>query len=96
MLAAPVESARLFYATQRGNFDRVPVVINESARRFGFRLLEIVDEAISGGELVAYPREKACELCDYRPVCGPYEETRVRTKDGGEIVERVAEIRRMP
>ena len=36
--------------------------------------------ALSDGFLPAAPAEGDCEWCDYRRVCGPYEETRVAMK----------------
>ena len=33
------------------------------------------------GSLPAFPRERACDYCDYRIVCGPYEELRSAKKD---------------
>ena len=47
----------------------------------GCGLLAFVDKAVADGFLPAAPREKACAWCDFRTVCGPYEELRVRGKD---------------
>ena len=38
---------------------------------------DTLGDAIAQGFLPAAPAKDACEYCDYRPVCGPYEEQRV-------------------
>jgi hypothetical protein len=43
-------------------------------------VLEAIDYAVGNGLLPANPREDACQYCDYRPICGPYEEQRVKRK----------------
>ncbi len=37
-----------------------------------------IDGAIAEGFLPPVPQKDACEICDYRIVCGPYEELRAR------------------
>ena len=37
------------------------------------------------GFLPAAPRKKGCEHCEYLPVCGPYEEERVKEKSQPEL-----------
>ena len=77
MLGEPVTSARLYHATLKANFKSIAVrVPNDNT----VAVLETIDEAISTGLLPANPREDACEYCEYRPVCGPYEEQRVKRK----------------
>ena len=39
-----------------------------------------IDNAIIGGFLPAAPRKDGCKGCEYRPICGPYEEERVQSK----------------
>ncbi len=43
-------------------------------------VLKAAQRAIEKGFLPAAPRERACRYCDFRPVCGPYEELRASTK----------------
>jgi CRISPR/Cas system-associated exonuclease Cas4 (RecB family) len=72
-----VGSSRLYYPTVRANFRSAPILLpNQNAPR----VLQAINVAIEGGLLPANPREDACEHCDYRCVCGPYEEERVRRK----------------
>jgi ATP-dependent helicase/nuclease subunit B len=39
-----------------------------------------VGDALEAGFLPAAPVHRGCEWCDYRPVCGPYEEVRTAKK----------------
>ncbi|PYT19162.1 MAG: PD-(D/E)XK nuclease family protein [Acidobacteria bacterium] len=97
LLAAQVESGRLFYATQRGGYQHALIPLTERARAFLAKLLENIDGAIAGGFLPPAPQKGSCEMCDYRVVCGPYEELRVaRHKDRGDArLEPLTEIRAM-
>jgi CRISPR/Cas system-associated exonuclease Cas4 (RecB family) len=74
----PVRESRLYYCTTRGGFQEYSVPFSETAKRHGQTVLEIIDRAVESGNLPPAPREKACEWCDFRPVCGPYEERRTR------------------
>jgi len=80
LLGEPVEAGRLSYCTQRGNFTDVQIRITPQAKRHMQEVLTTIDEAIEKGFLPAAPKKDACSFCEYRPVCGPYEETRVRRK----------------
>src|SRR6185503_16851860 len=79
-LGAPVTSGRLFYCTAPGGFTDHEIPINETNRRAGLEVLEIIDRAIELGFLPAAPAERACTWCDFFSVCGPDEERRVRHK----------------
>lgn len=79
-LGATVTSGRLFYCTAPGGFTDHEIPITEANSRLGLEALEIVDRAIELGFLPAAPDEGACNWCDFRPVCGPYEEKRVANK----------------
>ena len=45
----------------------------------------MIDDDLAAGFLPAAPRDGACRYCDYRIVCGPYEEIRLRRKDQGRL-----------
>ena len=79
-LGLPVAAGRLFYCTAAGGFTDHEIPIDDSTRRAGLEALEIVDRAIELGFLPAAPAERACAWCDFRPVCGPHEEVRVKGK----------------
>jgi CRISPR/Cas system-associated exonuclease Cas4 (RecB family) len=86
-LGTPVGESRLFYCTTRGGFSErvVPLTAGEalpgSPRAAGALVLKVIDDAIAGGFLPPAPRKEACGRCDYRSVCGPYEEERAQRKD---------------
>ena len=80
-LEGEVEAGRLYYCTRRGEFQDRKVTLNTENRLKVSQALGIIDGAIADGFLPAAPRERACEWCDFRAVCGPYEELRVRRKD---------------
>ncbi len=40
---------------------------------------------LDDGFFPAAPAKDECKLCDYRRVCGPYEEIRAKQKDGGRL-----------
>lgn len=80
LLGQKVHSGLLFYATQRGNYTRLEIPLAPDAQQWIARVLDTIDEAIRQGFLPAAPRQQACEYCDYRMVCGPYEERRVKGK----------------
>lgn len=80
VLARPVEVGQLFFCTQRGEYRVTEVVLDASARERGARALAIIASGIEQGFLPAAPKERACDWCDYRLVCGPHEELRYRNK----------------
>jgi CRISPR/Cas system-associated exonuclease Cas4 (RecB family) len=75
-----VFAGRLWYCTSDGGFAEQVVELGEIARRHGVEALEIIDRAIEHGFLAAAPRERACQWCDFRAVCGPLEEVRFGRK----------------
>ena len=95
VLGRPVNESRLFFSTLAGGYDTRAVTLDETARRYGIEVLSIVDRAIETGVILPAPRRDACKWCDYRVVCGPWEETRVRRKDDTKLVDLEA-LRRLP
>lgn len=85
LLRTPVEAGVLFYATQRGGRRAIPIRLSPETRRRAAAALQTIDDALQKGFLPAAPRTDACGWCDYRPVCGPYEERRVQKKDPGPL-----------
>ncbi len=94
-LEEPVESAQLFYCTQRGDFRRYRFPLNESSRRTAGDVLQLIDSWVGRGFLPVAPRPRACLYCDYRTVCGPYEELRSSRKDPSPLEELQA-LRQLP
>ena len=97
LLGREVAQGRLFYATQRGAYEPVTISINEKSRMVLARLLGNIDASLANGFLPPAPQKDTCEHCDYRPVCGPYEEQRYEEcKDRrDERLEALVEIRGM-
>jgi hypothetical protein len=94
-LGQPVSVGRLFYCTAAGNFADHPIPLSGANRRAGLEALEIVDRAIELGFLPAAPAERACTWCDFRPVCGPDERSRVARKTQEKLGDLDA-LREMP
>jgi ATP-dependent helicase/nuclease subunit B len=94
VLGEKVVTGRLHYATLRCNYREIDITLNEFTRGMAHKALGIIDESLHQGFLPAAPREKACDNCDYRVVCGPYEEQRVKRKSKPEL-KSLRELRSM-
>jgi hypothetical protein len=90
-----VYEGRLWYCTTVGNYDAHPIVLNDTSRRSGLEVLEIIDRAIEAGPLVARPGRDACKWCDFRPVCGRDEEARTARKPAAAVADLEA-LRKLP
>jgi ATP-dependent helicase/nuclease subunit B len=95
MLAQPMESGGLFFCTQRGDFSQVTIPLDNQSRDRLTRVLETIGHAIEDGFLPAAPQPGACGLCDYRPVCGPYEEQRAKRKQPDRL-DALVQVRNLP
>jgi ATP-dependent helicase/DNAse subunit B len=95
LLGETVESGRLFYCTQRGDFSAIDISLQDEARGRLKRILHTIDNSIAEGFLPAAPQTGACAMCDYTAVCGPYEETRVKRKQADRL-DPLIEIRHSP
>jgi ATP-dependent helicase/nuclease subunit B len=93
-LGARVEEGRLFFCTSRGGFETKRVKMTEKARESGPHVLEVIDRAIVQAFLPPAPKQKACQWCDFRDVCGPNEEFRAARKDQNKM-SGVAALRSM-
>ncbi len=91
----PVHQSRLSFCTAVGRYEQRAVTLDESARRQGAEVLEIIDRAIECGSLVPAPRQGACRWCDFQVVCGPWEERRTAIKDQARLSD-LAALRRLP
>ena len=86
-LGKRVDAGRLYYCTTPGGFADHSIPINDYNRAQGLHALTIIDRAIEQGFLVAAPSDRACTWCDFRPVCGPREEERVKHKAADKIAD---------
>jgi len=75
-----VDSGRLYYCTAAGGFAERTVPLDAAARAAAEQMTNTLRGALEAPFLPAAPDEGACRWCDYRPVCGPYEELRVSRK----------------
>ncbi|MFN8178056.1 MAG: PD-(D/E)XK nuclease family protein [bacterium] len=95
ILGGKVSEGRLWYCTSRGDFAVRSVPMTDFARHYAGVVLETIGDAIERGVFPPAPREGACGTCDFRRVCGPFEETRARRKDRA-LLEKLTELRRLP
>jgi ATP-dependent helicase/nuclease subunit B len=95
LLSARVVESRLFYCTRAGGFSERLVPLSAEPRRRGSEVLAAIDRAIASGFLPAAPRARACGICDFRDVCGPSEELRIKQKDQARI-EELTDLRTWP
>jgi ATP-dependent helicase/nuclease subunit B len=83
-------AGRLFYCTTAGGFVEHEIPVNDYTRGQGLQALTIIDRAVEQGFLPAAPADRACTWCDFRPVCGPREEERVKRKAGDKLADLTA------
>jgi ATP-dependent helicase/nuclease subunit B len=86
ILGTPVTEGRLYYCTSVGEYAERVVPIDPASRGDAETVVEIVGQALRDGFLPAAPAKRACLWCDYRAVCGPYEEVRVERKPPDKLV----------
>lgn len=91
-----VEGGRLFYCTQAGHFTEVPTPLDGVSREAMGLVVRTIGRALAEGFLPAAPEKDACRWCDYRPVCGPDEERRVKKKLLREETKPLALVRKQP
>lgn len=77
---ADVQSGRLYYCTADGGYREHEVPLNADAVEAARVLAGVLGGAFEAGAFHALPRSGACTWCDYRTVCGPDEERRIRRK----------------
>ena len=96
------KSTRLYFATERGGYEAREIALDDEKLERGREALEAIDRGLRAAVLLPIPREKACDRCDYRAVCGDGEERRSKkfvTKKGRveeDVIASLASLRRMP
>ena len=92
---ATVQGGRLFYCTSRGEFAVRDVALDTSGRERVHAFLEVVAAHLKRGFFPAAPIEDGCRWCDYKPVCGPYEERRaiMKHRKAPSSLQRLVQIR---
>lgn len=82
---ARVQGGRLAYCTHQGAFTDVDFPLDGIARDAAALVTRAVDEALTQSMFPAAPAPDACRYCDYKAVCGPYEEIRAKKKAKGPL-----------
>lgn len=95
VLGEPIGLGRLYYCTAAGGYEERIVAVDDAARAAEREFAAIVGQALSDGFLPAAPAERECEWCDYRRVCGPYEERRVKDVKPQARLEALTRLRKM-
>ena len=95
VLGKPVTAGRLYYCTATGEYAERVVALDRAGREAVSKVVEVIDAALRQGLLPAMPQAGACTYCDYRRVCGPYEETRTLRKPEQRL-EALRALRSMP
>lgn len=73
-----VAGGRLFYTTQVGGYRSVMTELNAASREEFGTVARTIRSALETGFFPAAPEEGECTYCDFRAVCGPEEERRIR------------------
>ena len=95
ILHEKVGTGRLYYCTATGGYEERIVEIDEHARESIGAVSSTIDGALKEAFLPAAPDAGECEWCDYRRICGPYEERRAAIKPGKRI-QALKEMRARP
>jgi CRISPR/Cas system-associated exonuclease Cas4 (RecB family) len=95
LLGRPAASARLSYCTERGGYQIFEIPIDDHSRKSLSNVLSIINESVASGFIPAAPRKDACIYCDYRLICGPYEESRIRRKPPEQLAN-LSQLRETP
>lgn len=93
LFGAAVYTGALYFATIKGRYETFPVFLTAQSEAEIETVLQHIEKAVTDGFLVAAPAEDACEFCDYRPVCGPYEEVRAKRKKRMEALKALRSLR---
>ena len=80
-----VSEGRLYFCTSTGQFSEQAVALDQRARDAAGDVAAVIGHAIERPFLPAAPEEGQCGRCDYRVVCGPYEEIRSARKPQGDL-----------
>src|SRR5580704_12081339 len=95
VLNEKISAGRLYYCTAAGGYEERIVEINDDARKAARDFVAIVKESLETGFLPAAPDDRECDWCDYKRVCGPYEERRSRIKPKARL-NSLTRLREMP
>jgi len=86
-LGRPLVEGRLSYCTAAGHYSERTVELNAVARSNANGVLRVIDTHLGIPFLVPAPKPGACNRCDFRDVCGPYEELRIARKPQNRLAQ---------
>ena len=89
-----VRGGRLLYASVRGQYRSHSIAVTPENEEVLTTCLGYINTAILNAFLPAAPATGACEHCDYRRICGPYEEERLKRKK--DTLGGLQEMRKLP
>ncbi len=92
---AKVVEGRLYFCTSRGGFVDQVVALDDETRGVAAQVADTISDAVGQPFLPAAPEKGTCQICNYRVVCGPYEELRVGRKPEGNL-EPLLSLRSVP
>ncbi len=95
VLGEEVGSGRLYYCTAAGGYEERIVDIDDNARVSLEAVMATIHGALKDAFLPAAPEAGDCDWCDYRRICGPYEERRTALKSKKRI-EALLALRARP
>jgi RecB family exonuclease len=96
VLKETVAAGRLYYCTAAGGYEERAAPLDASARDAIAEFARVLGGALETGFLPAAPGPGECRYCDYKPVCGPYEEMRVAAKlKGPNVSARLADLMKL-
>ena len=78
---AKVSQGRLYFCTSVGGFSERVVELHNVTRLRAVQVLDLIDRAIERAFLPPAPKARACTWCDFREVCGVFEEKRLTRKN---------------
>ena len=90
-----VTGGNAFYCTTKGQFLRNEVALAGPARTAAATVHRTIEAAFQEGFFPAAPADRACDSCEFRRICGPYERQRVERKDPTKL-EPLLELRALP
>jgi RecB family exonuclease len=90
-----VTGGNAYYCTARGGFARRSVELDDWTRKAAAEVARAIAAAFSEAFFPAAPAPDACERCEFRGGCGPYERERVASKQPARLegLDRLRKIR---
>jgi ATP-dependent helicase/nuclease subunit B len=106
LLGRQVAAGRLYYCTSAGGYEERVVDLdrriqngvrtaNLTPREVAREVAAVIGGALADNFLPAAPGEKECDWCDYRMVCGPHEELRLKRKPTARLLN-LTRLRELP